>query len=271
MHADPFWASPVAAIRSPRAINLSPLTLSGSNLQQRLNYPVPPTPTSQPLDSSLSTSLPERGEALPLAVSLPPPTDLHVPVLPSAEQIVNLQNRYSRAQSRPMSRPVPVSYHRSSGYSAPTPPHAALGAAGGSTSLSGDPTLAPARTLSRSNSRGSTRSISLSTPNSQRPDYRRLDTIQSITSHISQHVHSRSASRDITISGVPKRVPSRAERSAAINVQAAKKSGRIGRQTGKKAKEKAGGGTDGQEWTDIEGQAGNSPKTQQNPLGALEL
>lgn len=271
MHADSFRTSPVAAIRSPPTMNLSPLTLSGSNLQQRLNYPVPPTPTSQPSELSLSASLPRRGESLLPALSLSPLSDPLVPLLPSAEQLVNLQNRYSRAQPRIVPRPVSASYRRGYGYSAPEPPRAALGAAGRYTSPSGDRTVAPARVLSRSSSRGSTRSISSSTPKPQRPDYGRLDTIQSVASHMAQHAHSRSGSRDITASGVPKRVPSRAERSAAINVQAAKKSGRIGRKEGKKAKGEARGGTEGQEWTDVEGQAEYSPKVKRKGTRCLVM
>lgn len=263
MHADSSWTSDVAAVHPTPSLNLSALTLSGSNLQQRLNYPVPPTPTRQSPESPSSTSLTRAGGAL-LDTSIPsPPIESHAPVLPSAEQLVNLQNRYSRAQPRTVPRPVSAGCPRGYGQPRPGPPRAALGAAGRSPSPSGDRTLAPARTLSRSNSRGSTRSTSASTSHRQRPDYRRLDTIQSVASHVSHHAHSRSGSREITTSGLPKRMPSRAERSAAINVQAAKKSGRIGRKKGKRAKGNVDGGS---EWADVDGQGEQSTEGKRRGL-----
>jgi hypothetical protein len=178
MHADSFRTSPVAAIRSPPTMNLSPLTLSGSNLQQRLNYPVPPTPTSQPSELSLSASLPRRGESLLPALSLSPLSDPLVPLLPSAEQLVNLQNRYSRAQPRIVPRPVSASYRRGYGYSPPEPP-AQLGAAGRYTSPSGDRTVAPARCC-RAAAHVEVPGLSPLRLLPQRPDYGRLDTIQSV-------------------------------------------------------------------------------------------
>ena len=271
IHAGPSWEPPVARIFSPAAIDMPQLTLSGSNLQQRLNYPVPPTPTGQIPEPSIPSSPIHTLEFLSPASSHSSPHDPHAPVLPSAQQLTNLQNRYSRAQPRSVPRPVSAVYRRDFGQPAQVPPRAALGATSRSTSPSGNHTVAPARAISRSNSGERTRSVSAQRLSPQRPDYRRLDTIQSVASYISHHSHSRSRSRDITISGFPKRVPSRAERSAAINVQAAKRSGRIGRKKGKKIKLQAGEETKSGEWTNVEGNVGKSPELKKRGVKCIVM
>ena len=256
MHPGQSWTPLLASTGSPPTLDLPQVTLSSSNIQQRLQYPVPSTPTGQSFEiSSLSTPPPPDHQPSPLAPSLAPVVEPHAPVLPSAEQLANLQNRYSHGQTRIVPRPVSAMYRRTQGHPVQAPPRAALGATSRSNSPSGDRTRAPARVLSRSNSRGSTRSVSARRPQPQRPDYRRLDTIQSIASYISHPSHSRSTSRDMTTAGIPKRVPSRAERSAALNVQAAKRSGRIGGKKGKNANAPNGEGNQAQEWTDVDGHA----------------
>jgi hypothetical protein len=57
--------------------------------------------------------------------------------------------------------------------------------------------LSPTRSISRSNSRGSNRSFSASTPNLQRPNYRPLDTIPSVASGHEVLPRSRSRSQDL--------------------------------------------------------------------------
>lgn len=259
-HPGRSWTPMFASTVPPPTTNLHQLTLSGPNLQQRLQYPVPPTPMVPALEITTPSTPPPSQEqhSLPAAPSPAPGVETHAPVLPSAEQLTNLQNRYSHGHTRIVPRPVSAVYRRNHPHPVHTPPRAALGATSRSSSPSGDRTLAPARALSRSNSRGSSRSVSAQQSHPQRPDYRRLDTIQSVASYISHRSHSRSASRDLATAGIPKRVPSRAERSAAINVQAAKRSGRIGRRKGKKGNEQNGDGNQAQEWTDVEGHPGTT-------------
>lgn len=168
----------------------SRMSLSGSNLQRRLAYPVPPLP---PLPHEvLNTSPPlQRGKSASATV---PVDGNHEPVmanLPSAEQLTNLHNRYSRTPSPMISRPASAGRGSIRGHNPPTPPRGALGAAGNRSATSIDRIEAPARALSRSISRESTRSYSASTPNLLRPSPRRLETIQSISSLLS-HVRSRS-------------------------------------------------------------------------------
>ena len=113
-------------------------------------------------------------------------------VMPSAQQLANLQNRFSE-QSSPRGRPAGV----------PAPPRGAIGAAGSSTTPTRLSTEAPARALSRSNapkrtgSPGHERSRSLSSssssPNLLRPAAHRMDTIYSIASAVSR---TRTKSRD---------------------------------------------------------------------------
>ena len=185
-------SSPVSAIFSA-----SQMTLSGSNLQRRLDYPVPPLPPlphetrrprpTPPLQRGASSS-----EAMPMA-------ETHEPVvanLPSAEQLANLHNRYRRPLPPVISRSGSAGSMR--GCTSPAPPRGALGAAGSMSSTSLDRLEAPARALSRSTSSGSARSYSASTPNLLRPSIRRLDTIQSISSFLSQHSHTRTRPGDMT-------------------------------------------------------------------------
>ena len=171
----------------------SRVSLSGSNLQRRLAYPVPPLP---PLPHEFLNAAPplQRGISSPATL---PVAAAHEPVvanLPSAEQLANLHNRYSRPSSPAISRPGSTGRGSIRGHNSPVPPRGALGAAGNVSSTSVDRIEAPARTLSRSISRESTRSYSASTPNLLRPSPQRLETIQSISSFLSHH---RTRSRDM--------------------------------------------------------------------------
>ena len=170
--------------------NLPPgsMTLTGANLANRLNHPVPPVPVSpeqQPANLQQNTkSAPRPAIANGFG---------HAPPKPSADQMSNLQRRVSLTRERPLSvvtngahppgSPSPGGF----GPVPPSPPRAAWGAAG----VPGSPSFNKARQapngLSRNGSRGSNRSIpiSYSTPNlhvAQRPIYGRLDTIDSIGS-----------------------------------------------------------------------------------------
>ena len=198
---------------SPTSVRFptSQLTLSGSNLQQRLDYPLPPPPQEpqSPSEPILPAGHQERASApvLPPIRTKQPEESAYVasqrlireqnpslPSLPSPQQLANLQNRYSQTQNRRNSRSAAPHTSYSQNFPIPGPPRAALGATGSPISSSPH-TEAPARSISRnrSNSRESVRSFSSSTPNLLRPKPRRLDTIHSVTSIMSI---SRTRSRD---------------------------------------------------------------------------
>lgn len=149
--------SPGDLIPSPSPILPSPasssspktITLSGSNLQNRLNHPVPPTPSNlqQELDQPYIPPTLQSGQPQPPSRT----TDAEFIILapPTANQMANLHRRISQEGLRnqpPRRRPISVAttqplntYHPSSHSSAqdfassrvpPSPPHAAWGAAG---------------------------------------------------------------------------------------------------------------------------------------------
>ena len=186
-------STPVSPTNYPPA--LSSLTLSGSNLQQRLDYPLPPPPPPElsgddPIDRRPSPLEPHEVASLPTPSIPPSPsTPLHSPnpSLPSAYQLNNLQNRYSTINIPASTAPNPTVPYISftQGFPSPAPPRGALGALGrrpSSASRAHNSPEAPARSLSRSNSRGSARGFGASTPNLPRPQAQRLDTIYSVAS-----------------------------------------------------------------------------------------
>lgn len=187
------------------------LSLTGANLQNRLNHPVPPVPTN---NSPASQYAPHSQDSQAPATynqavtGADPGYSTHiVPSTPTAEQMARLSRRVSplpapiqiipprggfghgrrNSGSRDVDAPVP-----------PSPPRAAWGAAGVAGSPSFTRAMATPNGLSRPNSRGSNRggiSASHSTPNllssthgsggyrhGPRPSYSRLDTIKSVGS-----------------------------------------------------------------------------------------
>lgn len=181
----------------------SNLTVTGANLQQRLDYPLPPPPPADvsPQESveDLPQELPLQGEEDITPPELPSnqsPLDIHLDTtsLPSSTQLTALRNRYSSIPN-PTSptlpnRPSSRFYAQGQG-----PPRAALGAAGSPTNnrpssrsssffnghSSSSPTNnniveAPARVLSQNNSRRS-RSGSISSQSSRGPSMEIFDTI----------------------------------------------------------------------------------------------
>lgn len=222
----------------------SRLSLSGSNLQRRLDYPVPPLPR---LSHEIFNASPPllRGVSSPATL---PMAENHEPViamLPSADQLANLHNRYSRPPSPVISRPGSSGRGSVRGHTSPAPPRSALGAAGNLSSASVDRIQAPARTLSRSSSRGSTLSYSASTPDLFRPSPRRLETIQSISSFLT---NQRTRSRDMyASSGVAQMGSGMGERPVAPRVESRRRRWR----TVKKVKKSKGGVLD--EHADNEG------------------
>ena len=170
----------------------SQLTLSGSNLQQRLDYPLPPPPPPELGSDDPIERRPSPLEPVEIAhPSIPPspttPQHPPLPSLPSAYQLNNLQNRYN-TMPIPISHPIVPYLSHSQTFPSPAPPRGALGALGRPVSSSRfrspfrAPAEAPARSLSRSNSRGSGSGFVASTPNLLRPQTHRLDTIYSIIS-----------------------------------------------------------------------------------------
>jgi hypothetical protein len=176
------------------------LTLSGSNLQNRLDYPVPPTPQGEVSRVDMAPSLPpSRESSSRLATADRPASSSYALPQPTASQLDTLQRKYSQGSRSGRPSPISTSHtRRSSGNCTvpPSPPRAAMGAVGPPSPSFQNMHLSPSRSISRSNSRGSTRSFSASTPNLQRPNYRRLDTIQSITSGHEVPHRSRSRSQD---------------------------------------------------------------------------
>lgn len=150
--------SPGDLIQSPSPVLPSPassgspktITLSGSNLQNRLNHPVPPTPSSlqQEMDSPYIPPTLQSGQPQPPAL-LPQNKDAEPFVLapPTADQMANLHRRISQEGIRgqgPSRRPFSISTPPApNGYDPPSrtpgqdfarvppsPPRAAWGAAG---------------------------------------------------------------------------------------------------------------------------------------------
>ena len=183
----------------------SPLTLTGANLQQRLEYPLPPAPSNSNVDS-----LHRRGDShgpsrlaaptIPVTVQQPTePSDLLASAVvttigPTAQQLANLNNRSRQAPPPGARRPLPPGIVAPGGYPIPAPPRGALGAAGSPTSVAN---RAPARSLSGRNlSLSASNSFSRSSPALLRPAPRRLETIESVSSLIS-YSRTRSRSRDL--------------------------------------------------------------------------
>lgn len=179
-------------------------TLTGSNLQNRLNHPVPPRPSQLSQERS-PTYIPVALQVGKRAtVTTIPPNSNSEPFTlapPTAHQLANLNKRVSEIRRRPVPiSPSGIYTGATSGQDfapvPPSPPLAAWGAAG----IPGSPSFNKAsrspQAMSRNNSRGSQRSVS--TPNllPSRPRYDRLDTIESVSSALPQE-RSRSRSQGI--------------------------------------------------------------------------
>ncbi len=170
-------SSPITTWLRPRS-----LTLSGANLQRRLEYPLPlaPSPSNdgisppvQPIDQRHRSAT-----ASPLAQDVEPISAY----MPSPQQLANLHNRY---------RPSPPgeSNRKRTRHPSDTiaPPRAALGAAASPSSPVAERRRAA---LAQRNS------VAASSPSLLRPSARRLETIESIGSSVSG---TRSRSGDIEV------------------------------------------------------------------------
>ena len=184
--------SPVSAPMSP--IEERYITLTGSNLQNRLNHPVPPTPAPtpyqhQPQVDHIPAALKAGQAAQQTRLSIGQMSKPFSLSPPTPSQVENLNRRMSQSSRRgPPSITISphlgddnfaswpsqsggAPYHSASQDFAPTvppsPPRAAWGAAGVPGSLSFNKARNSSRPLSRSDSRGGGRviPISSSTPN----------------------------------------------------------------------------------------------------------
>ena len=201
--------------------NSGNVSLTGANLQNRLNQPVPPPPSQTDQEMATQYIPPELQAGRP-----PPPPALinqnqnknaepFITAPPTADQMANLNRRVSGERRKPLPistpRTGPGFYDSNQGRPTsrsavqdfavpPSPPRAAWGAAGVPGSLPfNKASRNPPQQVSRSGSSGSLRSfaLSVSTPSllsPQRPRYGRLDTIESIASNEDHHGRSRSDS-----------------------------------------------------------------------------
>ena len=175
----------------------STLTLSGANLQQRLEYPLPPPPDAPIVLEGTSESKNSRDYLPVRSASSLASYDFIAETLPSTQQLANLNRRYSQSipcpahssVQRPEINTNPQSYR-------PSPPRGALGAAGSPLSAHAHRTQSPARSLTNLNSHSRGNSFSASTPDLFRPAARRLDTIASDVSFHLYRTRTRSRPRD---------------------------------------------------------------------------
>lgn len=188
---------PGASISLPPSPNRerpgSPITLTGANLQQRLEYPLPPAPTNSSMESLSRRFNPSNQTPMTAPRAEPSAYEEMNSIaasMPSAQQLANLNNRSRQAPPPPSARQSSAFIPSPSGYPIPAPPRGALGAAGNPTASS--PLHSPSRSLSDRNS------FARSSPALLRPAPRRLDTIASVSSSVSR---TRSKSRDLNSAG----------------------------------------------------------------------
>ena len=210
----------------PRAASGHRLTLSGANLQSRLEYPLPPPPgdsgTTTPVTSDASETSRGRNTNQPRSDA----PEIAVPDLPSAAQLANLHNRYCVTASPPSTQVTPPVVRTSGEGATPRPPRAALGAAG---------SAATAMNERRRLSVSQRNSFAASSPALLRPTPQRLETIQSISSVLLQN-RTRSSSRDVEAGGRRLRRRSRSVGPAARNKNSEGKRNWFGGKKNKKSK-----------------------------------
>lgn len=166
-------SSPVHHDSHPLASNL---TLSGSNLQQRLDYPLPPAPSREMTMPSPSAQAEATLSTSSTAAARSSRTDMIAASMPSAQQVANLQNRYS-TPSTPISG-SPIRHFPSANFSS-TPPRGALGAAS---------SFNPAIDRRRLSISYRNPLAAASSPALLRPSPRRLETIQSVSEMVDEGV-----------------------------------------------------------------------------------
>lgn len=243
----------LSVVTGPFPVNENALTtLTGANLQNRLNHPVPPRPSQLSQEAS-PTYIPKALQVGKTAQpTILPPNSNDEPFSlapPTSDQMAHLNKRVSRTRRRPV--PISTSTHPVNAGSGrdfapvpPSPPRAAWGAAGVPGSPSFNKASRSPQVMSRNNSRGSQRSAS--TPNlvSSRPRYGRLDTIDSVRSVHPQEERSRSRSQGmIDRSMLMDPLPSIVQQRAATHPKAAKS-----RKPRRADKDSADASRDGKKW-----------------------
>lgn len=175
------------------------LTLSGANLQRRLEYPLPLAPS--PSVTGMSPPLSPTDQPGPSATA-PAVAQEVEPIAtgrPSAEQLANLHNRYRPPLPGEGNQKLRSRLSTTIGHGTRAPPRAALGAAG---SLSSPVAERRRFALAQRNS------LAASSPSLLRPRPHRLETIDSIASTISQS-GTRSSSQAVNVGGNLRRGRSR--------------------------------------------------------------
>lgn len=213
-HSISLPASPVSG-----QFPVSNLTLSGANLQHRLDYPLPPAPERRSHESSPASRVEDLSTTETYDHQPPPNNIPNIPNMPSAQQLANLRNRYN--QTPPQARRLPSGISTAV-FHTPPPPRGALGAAGSPISPQRRLSIAQQSSISQRNS------FAASTPALPRPSPRRLETIQSVSSFIS---NARARSVDTA-----ERVVKARSRSAgpAVRVEKPARKGWFGRGRGRK-------------------------------------
>lgn len=165
------------------------LTLSGANLQRRLEYPLPLAPSLSVTGISPPLSPTDQPDPSARAITPAHEVELITTGMPSAQQIANLHNRYrpplpgvTNGQSR-------IGLSTTIDHSTGAPPRAALGAAG---------TLSSPVAERRRSALAQRNSLAASSPSLLRPRPHRLETIESIASTISRS-GTRSPSQNMNI------------------------------------------------------------------------
>lgn len=216
-----------APLPTPPSVHRSEnrVSLTGANLQNRLNHPVPPVPSNESPANPYTLSQ-NQGPIQPTynqVVTNDSRYSNHVPPsTPTAEQMARLSRRQSPLPTPLRAGPPGQGFggghtHRNTashdfGVLPAAPPRSAWGAAGVPGSPSFNRAIASPNGLSRNNSRGSnrgSRGASVSTPNllapmegqggfghSPRPSYSRLDTINSVSSAVLPHERAHSVAVD---------------------------------------------------------------------------
>lgn len=190
----------VPSSRNTAHPRLPSLTLSGANLQRRLEYPLPLAPHSDAIETLPPPSPIARSRPL----NIPDPVIAPITLgMPSPQQLANLDNRYQSPSSGEANGPLrsELSVRIRRGLAAP--PRAALGAALGAVDTLSSPVAERRRfALAQRNS------LAASSPSLLRPKPHRLETIDSIASTISRS-GTRPPSRDIHVGGTLRRGRSR--------------------------------------------------------------
>ena len=200
-----------------------------------------------------SSSSQQHAMAFSAAPPATQPDEWDGPALPSTEQMANLKKRYSRPPDLILARPVSAGYTASLDHVQPSPPRAARGATQPRHSASLDSIRSVTHNLSPESRLAPP---TLSSPNLMRPEIRRLETIQSVASQTLSLEREPSRPQQVApLSTVPRRKPSRAERSAASNVRRSKSRGWVSKKARPGRRNRAGARDDpGEMWTDVNGE-----------------